>query len=126
MPLSRGAWAGACAGGGGRRAMKVHVRVPATSANLGAGFDALGLALALHNDVYVEAAPRTIVTVEGEGTGRLPATERNVVVRGIRLVYDQLGRAHEGWSVRCVNRIPPARGLGSSAAAWVGGIVAGN
>src|SRR5262249_33891253 len=58
--------------------------------------------------------------------GRLPANEKNVVVRAIRLAYDAVGRSPEAWAVRCLNRIPAARGLGSSAAAWVGGLVAGN
>jgi len=106
--------------------MKVHVSVPATSANLGPGFDALGLAVGLYNEVEVREAAKTTVAVEGEGTGRLPAGDKNVVVRALRLVYDAVGRKADGWTVRCVNRIPPARGLGSSAAAWVGGLVAGN
>jgi homoserine kinase len=105
---------------------RVHVRVPATTANLGPGFDALGLALSLYNDVHVASARDTTVFVDGEGAGRLPTTEKNVIVRALRLVYDTVGRAPEGWSVRCVNRVPPARGLGSSAAAWVGGIAAAN
>jgi homoserine kinase len=106
--------------------MRVHVRVPATSANLGPGFDALGLALALHNEIDIETAARTTVTVEGEGAGRLPTTDKNVVVRAMRMAYEAVGRPMEAWTVRCLNRIPPARGLGSSAAAWVGGLVAGN
>ena len=105
---------------------RVTVRVPATSANLGPGFDALGLALTLYNEVEACAADSTTVTVEGEGAGRLPANEKNVVVRAIRLAYSAAGRAAEPVAVRCVNRIPPARGLGSSAAAWVGGLAAGN
>ena len=106
--------------------MRVRVRVPATSANLGPGFDALGLALTLYNEIDVEPAARTTVLVEGEGAGRLPTSEKNVVVRAMRLVYDAARRPVEPWTIRCVNRIPPARGLGSSAAAWVGGLVAGN
>ena len=105
---------------------RVHVRVPATTANLGPGFDALGLALSLYNDVHAATAAETTVSVEGEGAGRLPASEKNVIVRAMRLVYDAVGRAPEAWRVRCVNRVPPARGLGSSAAAWVGGIAAAN
>jgi len=105
---------------------RVSVRVPATSANLGPGFDTLGLALALYNEVEVRPAASTTVTVEGEGAGRLPTTAKNVVVRAIRLAYEAVGRAEEPLSVRCVNRIPTARGLGSSAAAWVGGLVAAN
>lgn len=105
---------------------RVHVRVPATSANLGPGFDALGLALGLYNEVEARPAATTTVSIEGAGAGRLPTNEKNVVVRAIRLAYEALGRADEGWTVRCVNRIPSARGLGSSAAAWVGGLAAGN
>ncbi len=106
--------------------MRVHVRVPASSANLGPGFDSLGLALALHNEVVAEESERTTVTIEGEGTDRLGAGESNVVVRGVRTAWEAAGRRLAGVAVRCVNRIPLARGLGSSAAAWVGGLVAGN
>jgi homoserine kinase len=105
---------------------RVHVRVPATSANLGPGFDALGLALALYNEIEAQPAASTTVAIEGEGAGRLPTSEKNIVVRAMRLAYDAVGRAAEPWAVRCVNRIPSARGLGSSSAAWVGGLVAGN
>lgn len=104
----------------------VHVSVPATSANLGPGFDSLGLALGLYNELEVQPAAETTVTIEGEGGGRLPTGDRNVVVRALRLAYEAAGRKPEPWTVRCVNRIPSARGLGSSAAAWVGGIAAGN
>ena len=106
--------------------MRVHVRVPATSANLGPGFDALGLALALRNEVEAAEADGVSVRIEGEGAGRLPAGADNVVARGVRLAFDAAGRAFKGVALRCVNRIPTARGLGSSAAAWVGGLVAGN
>jgi homoserine kinase len=103
-----------------------RIRVPATSANLGPGFDALGLALALYNEVEAMPAAATSVTIEGEGAGRLPASDKNVVVRAMRLAYEEAGRAGAHWAVRCVNRIPSARGLGSSAAAWVGGLAAAN
>ncbi|MGH7400172.1 MAG: homoserine kinase, partial [Candidatus Rokuibacteriota bacterium] len=65
--------------------MRVRVRVPATSANLGPGFDALGLALALYNEVTFEEAEDVAVTVEGEGTGRLEGGAKNVVARGVAL-----------------------------------------
>jgi homoserine kinase len=107
-------------------ALSVHVRVPATSANLGPGFDALGLALALYNEVTAQESGTVTVTVRGEGAGRLPANEHNVVARGVQLAYEAAGRPFKGCALTCVNRIPPARGLGSSAAAWVGGLVAGN
>jgi homoserine kinase len=106
--------------------VSIRVRVPATSANLGPGFDALGLALALYNDVVAEEAASTTVRIEGEGAGRLATNDRNLVARGVRLAYEAAGRAFRGVSLACVNRIPAARGLGSSAAAWVGGLVAGN
>src|SRR5260370_40989702 len=106
--------------------MRVRVRVPATSANLGPGFDALGLALALYNEVTLEEADRVWVAVEGEGSGRLGAGAKNVVARGAALAFEIAGRAFPGARLRCVNRIPLSRGLGSSAAAWVGGLVAAN
>lgn len=106
--------------------MRVHVRVPATSANLGPGFDALGLALSLHNEVEATEAGTTAVVVTGEGAGHLASDGRNVVARGVRLAYEAAGRPFPGCALRCVNRIPLSRGLGSSAAAWVGGLVAGN
>jgi homoserine kinase len=104
----------------------VHVRVPATSANLGPGFDALGLALALYNDVEALESDGVTVKVDGEGAARLPTTGENVVARGVRLAYEAAGRPFKGVALRCVNRVPMSRGLGSSAAAWVGGLAAGN
>jgi len=104
----------------------VHVRVPATSANLGPGFDALCLALALYNEVTASEADGVSVTIEGEGAGRLSAGGDNVVARGVRQAYEAAGRPFKGVALACVNRVPTARGLGSSAAAWVAGLVAGN
>ena len=104
----------------------VHVRVPATSANLGPGFDALGLALALYTEVEARESDGVSVDVDGEGAGRLPTTAENVVARGVRLAYEAAGRPFKGVALRCVNRVPTSRGLGSSAAAWVGGLTAGN
>jgi homoserine kinase len=106
--------------------LAVHVRVPATSANLGPGFDALGLALALHNEVTAAEADTVTVTIQGEGAGRLSSGSHNVVARGVRQAYERAGRPFRGVALTCVNRVPTARGLGSSAAAWVGGLVAGN
>ncbi len=100
--------------------------MPASSANLGPGFDTLGLALALHNEVVAHEASGVTVTVEGEGAGRLGPGDKNVVARGVRMAYEAVGRPFKGCALRCANRIPLARGLGSSAAAWVGGLVAGN
>lgn len=106
--------------------MRIGVRVPATSANLGPGFDVLGLALGLYNEIVYEEADRVSVMVDGEGAGRLDTGAGNVVVRAALMAYEAAGRPFRGAAIHCVNRIPVARGLGSSAAAWVGGLVAAN
>lgn len=106
--------------------MGVVVRVPATSANLGPGFDALGLALAWHDEVAAEvvAEPGVRVDVIGEGAGELPTDESHLVVRAIRATFDVLGVAPPaGLALTCHNRIPQARGLGSSSAAIVAGVL---
>ena len=106
--------------------MRVHVSVPATSANLGPGFDALGLALALRNEVTAAEAEGVSVRIEGEGAGRLARGGDNVVARGVRLAFEAAGRRFTGCELHCLTRVPPPRGLGSTAAAWVGGLAAGN
>jgi homoserine kinase len=106
--------------------MSIGVRVPATSANLGPGFDVLGLALGLYNDIVYDEDDRVTVAIEGEGAGRLDTGAGNVVARAARMAYETAGRRFPGAAIRCVNHIPMARGLGSSAAAWVGGLVAAN
>src|SRR5262245_24233962 len=108
------------------RAMRVGVRVPASSANLGPGFDALGLALALHNEITIEERDGVRVLIEGEGATTLHTDATNVVARGAQLAFDAAGRPFRGAAIRCVNRIPLGRGLGSSAAAWVSGLVGAN
>lgn len=101
----------------------VRVRVPATSANLGPGFDALGLALALYDDVSARVAPSGCrVEMTGQGAGELPTDDRHLVVRAMRATFDALGGQPPGLVVECVNRIPQARGLGSSSAAIVAGV----
>ena len=95
----------------------MHVRVPATSANLGPGFDAAGLALSLYDDVEVRVVPSGLsVRVEGEGAGELPLNKRHFLVRAMRIAFDRLGGQPPGLDVRCHNRIPQSRGLGSSSA----------
>ncbi|MET8350047.1 MULTISPECIES: homoserine kinase [unclassified Micromonospora] len=102
----------------------VRVRVPATSANLGPGFDALGLALGLYDDLAAEVAPGGVrVTVTGQGAGELPDDDRHLVVRAMRAAFDVLGGQPAGLIVECVNRIPQARGLGSSSAAIIAGVL---
>lgn len=108
------------------RADRVRVRVPATSANLGPGFDALGLALGLYDDVEVRAlgSPEVVVDVTGEGAGDVPDDERHLVVQALRAALDHVGAPQSGVHLVCHNRIPHGRGLGSSAAAVVAGIAA--
>jgi homoserine kinase len=106
--------------------VRVRVTVPATSANVGPGFDVLGIALALHNVVELSEADDVTVDVEGEGQASLPRDEQNLVVRGARLVYEAVKRPFGGLRVRQRNRIPPSRGLGSSASAWLAGILGAN
>lgn len=102
----------------------VTVRTPATSANLGPGFDALGLALCLHDEVTARATGGGVtVEVSGEGAGELPGDERHLVVRSMRATFEALGEQPAGLELRCVNRIPQARGLGSSSAAIVAGVL---
>ena len=103
----------------------VAVRVPATTANLGPGFDCLGMALDLWNEVHVSPADRPSVSVEGEGEDSLPSDADNLVYRSIRRLFQGAGASEPVLALRCVNRIPLERGLGSSAAAIVGGLVAG-
>jgi homoserine kinase len=105
------------------RAGAVHVRVPATSANLGPGFDALGLALDLHDDVVARIGDDgLVVDVAGEGEN-VARDETHLVVRTMRTVFDRLGGQPRGIELSCANRIPHGRGLGSSAAAIVGGVL---
>ncbi|GAA2612753.1 homoserine kinase [Paractinoplanes durhamensis] len=101
----------------------VSVRTPATSANLGPGFDALGLALTLYDDLTARVTGDGVkVTVSGEGAGELPGDETHLVVRAMLATFDELGGRPRGLAVECDNRIPQARGLGSSSAAIVGGV----
>lgn len=114
----------------GRRAT---VEVPATSANLGAGFDCLAVALALTNKITLEVRSwsrgQIELTVDGEGSGELTEDRENRFVRGVEAAMQAAhGELPEGvgWRVEMRNEIPLARGLGSSAAATIGGLVAAN
>ncbi|MGQ0574374.1 MAG: homoserine kinase [Pseudonocardia sp.] len=103
----------------------VRVRVPASSANLGPGFDTLGLALSLHDEIEVSVAADGIaVEVGGEGADRVPRDGTHLVVRAMCATWDVLGGRPPGLRLRCRNAIPHSRGLGSSAAAAVAGSVA--
>lgn len=104
---------------------RVRVQVPASTANLGSGFDALGLALGLYDEVEVEVRGDGLtVRVTGEGASSVPLDGSHLVVRALRAACDLVGIDPPGLAVRCVNAIPHERGLGSSAAAVVAGIAA--
>ena len=99
--------------------------MPATSANLGPGFDSLGLALSLHDDVDARVRSSGLsIEISGEGAGLAAAGEEHLLVRAMRAAFDVTGGQPPGIALRCVNRIPHGRGLGSSAAAIVAGLLA--
>jgi homoserine kinase len=103
----------------------VRVRVPATSANLGPGFDALGLALTLYDEVDAWIRPDGLsIEISGEGEDLADAGEEHLVVQAMRAAFALTGTQPPGIGLRCVNQIPHGRGLGSSAAAIVAGILA--
>jgi len=102
----------------------VTVSVPATSANLGPGFDALGLALGYRDVVTAEVVdrPGVEVTVTGEGAGSVPLDERHLVYRSMCAAFERMGARVPGIRLTCTNVVPHARGLGSSSAAIVAGV----
>lgn len=102
----------------------VRVETPATSANLGPGFDCLGLALDLRDILVGEITDGGVeVLVEGEGADEVPHDERHLVVRAMQATFAVLGEKPRGLRLQTSNRIPHGRGMGSSSAAIVGGIV---
>ena len=105
---------------------KVRIRIPASTANLGSGFDVLGLALSLYNTIEVEEVPRGVeITVEGEGAEHLQGDgERSLVVRAAKATFAHLGIKPPGLKIHLKNEIPLKRGLGSSGTACLGGIIA--
>ena len=114
----------------------IRIRIPATSANLGPGFDVLGMALDLFNEVEITprhaGAGKPCIEIEGEGAKTLPRNEKNIVWQAMKKVFARTGARRKGsckfgdFHIRLVNRIPLASGLGSSAAAYLGGIMAAN
>ncbi|MBE7323618.1 homoserine kinase [Nocardioides sp. Y6] len=102
----------------------VRVTVPATSANLGPGFDTLGLALGLRDELVAEVTSGGIeVDVHGHGSDEVPRDESHLVVRAMRMGFRAMGAEPPGFTLACTNAIPHTRGLGSSSAAIVGGLV---
>ncbi|WP_425561002.1 homoserine kinase [Microbacterium lacus] len=104
----------------------VAVRVPATSANLGPGFDTLGLALSIYDELIVTTLPEgeLEVLVEGQGADDVPRDASHLVVRTIAYAFDAVGRRMPGLRLQARNVIPHGRGLGSSGAAVVSGLLA--
>lgn len=103
----------------------VRVRVPASVANLGPGFDALGAAISMHLEIEIEPRRDSVdVALEGEGAETLSPDDTNLVIRAMNTFFDHAGRRPPGYAIRIRNPIPMAAGLGSSAAAVVGGLFA--
>ncbi len=103
----------------------VKVLVPATVANLGPGFDALGVAIQMYLEIEVEPRKNSIdIMVEGEGAESIPIDDSNLVIRSMNAFFDHVGRRPAGYAIRVKNPIPLGSGLGSSAAAVVGGLYA--
>ena len=101
----------------------VSVSVPATSANLGPGFDALGLALTLYDDLTARVTGDGFrAEIHGEGAGELPTDESHLVFRAMLTTFEEVGARPPGVRLTCENRIPQARGMGSSSAAIVAGV----
>ncbi len=106
---------------------KVSVSVPASTANLGAGFDCLALALGLRNTVELwETRQGLEIDVEGEGEDQIPLDTTNLAVRAAEKVFEKVGRRPAGLRLHEANHIPMGSGLGSSAATVVGGLAAAN
>lgn len=104
----------------------ISVRVPATSANLGPGYDAVGLALSLSMRIGLDRAPQPAIEVHGTGADLIPTGPEHPAYRAARFVAELVGESDIHFSLVQENHIPPTRGLGGSAAALVGGAVAAN
>lgn len=106
----------------------VKVRVPGTSANCGPGFDAIGIACTIYNELELTLTrePQCCIEIEGEGVSGIPKDDRNIAYQAVMLVLTKVQSEFRGVHLRMRNDIPMARGLGSSAAAIVAGLVAAN
>ncbi|MGO2097735.1 MAG: homoserine kinase, partial [Candidatus Microbacterium stercoravium] len=104
----------------------VEVRVPATSANLGPGFDTLGLALSVYDELSVSSldGDDLEITVDGTGAAEIPTDDSNLIARTIRFAYESVGLSAPGLRIDARNEIPHGRGLGSSGSAVVAGLLA--
>mgnify|MGYP004480907303 CR=1 FL=1 len=107
----------------------VTFKIPATSANIGSGFDSVGLALDLYNEIHIyENANSKKIEFEitGEGEKEIQK-DNNMILDAMKLVYKKLkAKPEKGYIIKCINRIPLSRGLGSSSAAIIGGLLSAN
>jgi homoserine kinase len=106
----------------------VKVRIPGTTANCGPGFDAIGIACTIYNEMSLTLTKERelVISVQGEGRGIIPLNDKNIACRAIYEVLNRVDHSYSGMRIVMNNLIPLARGLGSSAAAIVGGLVAAN
>ncbi len=109
-------------------AQTITVRIPGTTANCGPGFDTIGIACTIYNELSLTLGEPDgfSLAVTGEGADTIPANERNIACQAVRALLRKVGRTGPGIAIRMHNAIPLARGLGSSAAAIVGALVAAN
>lgn len=107
------------------KANPIQVQVPATSANLGPGFDSFGLAFGMYDRYVAQILDEggLDIDVTGEGADEVPRTDKNLLVKAMYKGFDFLGGKPKGVAVRALNVIPHGRGLGSSASAIIGGLV---
>lgn len=103
---------------------KIHVRIPATSANLGPGFDTLGMALSFYDEYEAEVIDSGLeIVVHGEGEKDIPLDESNLIFKTIKWVFEKTGKPLPALRLTCHNNIPHGRGMGSSGAAVAGGVM---
>ena len=107
----------------------VTFKIPATSANIGSGFDSVGLALDLYNEIHIynnDESKKIEFEISGEGEGEI-SKDNNMILDAMKLVYKRLkAKPNKGYIIKCINRIPLSRGLGSSSAAIIGGLLTAN
>ncbi|MEI0604815.1 homoserine kinase [Brachyspira alvinipulli] len=107
----------------------ITFKIPATSANIGSGFDSVGLALDLYNEIHIysnENSKKIEFEISGEGENEI-SKDDNMILDAMKLVYKRLkAKPDKGYIIKCVNRIPLSRGLGSSSAAIIGGLLSAN
>lgn len=104
----------------------VEVRVPATSANIGAGFDSFGIALSLYNTVSVSETDNGLKIIKPKNSDYIPSDKNNLIYRCIKRVFDEVGYSQKGLIISQKSEIPMTRGLGSSSSCIIGGLIAGN